>query len=205
MKKIIGDAQHRPGQAFAPQSRSLGRLAYALTFVLITGLLFSSCQKDAPAGGDEALAGAQALSANPEALARYTGFASATLWELQQAKAASAKYKRIENALRDGYVDIGVNVENMGHHYMKMDLVDGNFDYSKPELLVYNKDHDGTQQLVAVEYAVPLSAPRPEGFTGSEDVWDGNVGFSLWLLHAWVWEYNPMGVFNPTNPNVHLH
>ena len=39
----------------------------------------------------------------------------------------------------------------------------------------------------------------------ANDVWDGNVGAGLWLLHAWVWCYNPAGVFNPTNPLVHLH
>jgi hypothetical protein len=27
----------------------------------------------------------------------------------------------------------------------------------------------------------------------------------LWLLHSWVWAYNPQGIFNPTNPMVHLH
>lgn len=35
--------------------------------------------------------------------------------------------------------------------------------------------------------------------------WDGNTGFGLWLLHAWVWDYNPAGVFSPMNPTVHLN
>ncbi len=204
MKKLISGASHRSGQVFAPGSINLNSF-YFLTVLLFTGILFSSCKKESAPGTEAELATPQSLTAKPEALNRYTGIEPATLWELRQAKAASAKYQNIENALRDGYRDIEVVVENMGHHFMKMDLVDGEFDFSKPELLVYNKDHSGKQQLVAVEYAVPLSAPRPDGFTGSGDVWDGNAGFSLWLLHAWVWEYNPMGVFNPTNPSVHLH
>jgi hypothetical protein len=127
------------------------------------------------------------------------------VFELRQAKAATAKYQSIENAKADGYQDISVDVENMGHHYMKISLVDAEFDLKHPEILVYNKDKNGKQQLVAVEYAIPLSEPRPQGFTGDADVWDGNTVFGLWLLHAWVWEHNPAGVFNSTNPDVHLH
>ena len=88
---------------------------------------------------------------------------------------------------------------------MKPSLVDENFDPKNPEILVYNKDDNGNFQLVAVEYAVPLNLPMPQGFAGSADVWNGTSGFPLWLLHAWVWTYNPDGVFNPTNPLVHLH
>ena len=97
---------------------------------------------------------------------------------------------------------------NMGHHYMKPALVDATFEIRKPEILVYNKNHEGNFELVAVEYAVPIDQSptvAPAGFTGSNDVWDRNTGFGLWLLHAWVWSYNPNGVFNPTNALVHLH
>jgi hypothetical protein len=73
---------------------------------------------------------------------------------------------------------------------------------------VYNRKSNGHFELVAVEYAVPIElSPNhaPAGFTGSADVWDRNEGFGLWLLHAWVWHFNPDGVFNPTNPLVHTH
>ncbi len=124
-----------------------------------------------------------------------------------QVRAASEKYRNIEQALKDGYEDISVDVPNMGHHYMKSDLVNGTIDLSKPEILVHNRDHDGRLQLVAVEYAIPIDlSPNttPAGFRGDADVWDRNTGFGLWLLHTWVW-YNPEGVFNPTNSRVHLH
>lgn len=131
-----------------------------------------------------------------------------TMRELLLARAATAKYTNIKNAINDGYADIKVDVPNMGHHYMKNSLADGNFEIRKPEILVYNKMKDGRFRLVAVEYAVPINlSPNkaPEGFTGKSDVWDRNEGFGLWLLHAWVWHYNPDGVFNPTNPLIHLH
>jgi hypothetical protein len=131
-----------------------------------------------------------------------------TILELLQARWATYKYRDLQAAKDDGYRDIGVIVENMGHHYMKDALVDEKFDASKPEILVYNKLADGRFKLVAVEYAVPIEKTpnkAPRGFTGDADVWDRNTGFGLWLLHAWVWYKNPSGVFSPTNPDVHTH
>jgi hypothetical protein len=133
---------------------------------------------------------------------------SQTVKELRAARAASAKYRNIQNAIDDGYTDIDVVVEHMGFHYMKDSLADDKFEVEKPEILVYNKKENGKIELVAVEYAVPIPLTpdtAPEGFTGNKDVWTFSTEFNLWLLHAWVWEYNPDGVFNPTNPLVHLH
>lgn len=128
--------------------------------------------------------------------------------ELKQARAVTARYEVMSNALADGYADINVVRQNMGFHLMRSALVDSIFDPLRPELLVYNKMHNGEIQLVAVEYAVPIELrpnEAPAGFTGNADVWKRDTDFGLWLLHAWVWEYNPEGVFNPTNPLVHLH
>ena len=127
---------------------------------------------------------------------------------MQQAREATDKYRQISKAIADGYEDISVVLPNMGYHYMKSSLSDAKFEVSKPEILVYNKNHDGSFELVALEYAVPIdisSDKAPEGFTGAADVWDSNAGFGLWLLHAWVWKNNSSGVFKPTNPGVHVH
>jgi hypothetical protein len=88
---------------------------------------------------------------------------------------------------------------------MNPDLVDSTFDLAKPEILVYNRDENNQLVLVAVEYAVPINLPKPEGFTGDADEWNGNSPFPYWLLHAWVWAYNPEGAFHWTNPLIHLH
>jgi hypothetical protein len=129
-----------------------------------------------------------------------------TLKELQQARDATAKYRDINNAIADGYADINVVMPNMGYHFQKVRFVDSVFNVRRPELLVYDKKKDGSFELVAVEYAVPLdqSVNAPKGFTGKQDVWDHNTEFGLWTLHAWVWKDNPDGVFNPTNPDVHV-
>jgi len=91
---------------------------------------------------------------------------------------------------------------------MKSKFVNATFDVSKPEILVYNKKLNGSFELVAVEYAVPISVTpdvAPKGFTGSADVWERNTDFGLWLQHAWIWRFNPDGVFHNTNPLVHVH
>lgn len=169
----------------------ISKIGKLLSLVSVFSVFTISCKKE--------------NAGNPDVLDRYTGLSSQTMSELRQARDASARYQNIETALADGYTDIAVNTEHMGHHYMKASLVDSIIDLRKPEILVYNKDENGKPYLVAIEYAVPLDKPKPEGYTGSVDVWDGNVGFQLWLLHAWVFAYNPDGVFHPTNPLVHLH
>jgi hypothetical protein len=125
--------------------------------------------------------------------------------ELLEARAATAKYRDFDKAVADSFVDINVVVPNMGYHFMKSSIVDAKFEIRKPEILVYNKKLNGKFELVAVEYAVPISATpdkAPEGFTGSADVWERNTVFGLWLQHAWIWKFNPAGVFHDTNPRV---
>src|SRR5262245_33154152 len=125
--------------------------------------------------------------------------------QLDQTRDAASKYLDVQAALDDGYVDIGLLVPNMGWHYLKESLVDAKFDWTRPELLVYADDPcGGPRKLVAVEYAVPLSLSKraPFGFVGKADEWDANQQFQLWTLHAWVYEFNPDGVFAPFNPRI---
>ena len=145
-------------------------------------------------------------TADNDLRANDQGLSFQTLHELEQARAATSKYQDISKAIADHYVDINVVMPNMGYHFMKAANVDSIFDIRHPELLVYNKNKRGEFELGAVEYAIPLSlsATPPEGFTGTSDVWDHNTDFGLWLLHAWVWKHNPDGVFNATNPRVHV-
>ena len=126
--------------------------------------------------------------------------------QLDQTRDVAAKYLDVDAAVADGYVDIGLFVPNMGWHYMKESLVDAKFEWTRPELLVYADDPcgGGKRRLVAVEYAVPLALSKhaPLGFVGKADQWDANQQFQLWTLHAWVYEFNPDGVFAPMNPRV---
>lgn len=126
--------------------------------------------------------------------------------QLDLARSAAARYFDVAKAEAAGYRDIGVFMPQMGWHYLNEGLLDDKFDPTKPELLVYADDPcGGPRKLVAVEYAVPLSLSKkaPAGFIGRADEWDPNQTFQIWTLHAWVYEFNPDGVFAPFNPRVH--
>lgn len=124
--------------------------------------------------------------------------------QAERIREATAKYNSLIRAVADGYVNINVFVSGQGFHYLNQGLLDGTFDADHPELLVYSPTPEGTLHLVAVEYAVPLSlSPEaPEGFPGTDDVWERNETFGIWTLHAWAWEDNPAGFFADTNPLV---
>src|SRR5262245_62072890 len=106
--------------------------------------------------------------------------------QLDEVRNANARYLDEQKALDDGFVDIGLFVENMGWHYRKLNRVDGRFDLTRPEFLVYADDPcGGKRKLVAVEYVVPFTESRraPEGYIGKADEWDANQTFELWTLH----------------------
>ncbi|HEX7903496.1 MAG TPA: hypothetical protein VF487_06430 [Chitinophagaceae bacterium] len=208
MKHLFSSLLRCHRKAFAlTQTGNYSVLLFCTT--LTVAFLMTGCQKENLLPRQEEIQSKnnRAVQAESNGFGNYKGLAPETEWQLQQAKIATARYNDFENAINDDYVDINVIVPEMGYHYLKVAHLDGTFEYNKPEILVYNKEENGRMKLVAVEYAVPIAlspnAP-PSGFAGTNDVWGVYQGV-LWTLHAWVWEYNPDGVFNPTNPLVHLH
>ena len=209
MKSLLTSAMRFTKKSFTRNHTISNPAGLFLWSIIFAAIYCTSCQKQAAEiASPDVTSDAKVVSAdNPnasEVVNMYSGLSSTTMWELQQARAATARYRDLKNAIKDGYSNINVDVPNMGHHFMKTSLVDGVFDIRHPEILVYNGLETGHPELVAVEYAVPLTEPMPEGFTGSSDVWNGTSGFPFWLVHAWVWKYNPDGVFNWTNPTVDL-
>ena len=212
MKNLFSSALRCNGKNFVAHRFVPGVTNPALFFcsVILIGFLFTGCNKENINTPEDEVKSLQRNATNSEGnvLNNYTGLSPQTKWELQQARAATAKYRNFDNAIKDGYVDINVIVPEMGYHYLQTSYLDLIFDPRKPEILVYNKNEDGSMQLVAVEYAVPIDLTpnvAPKGFTGEDDVWDRNTFFGLWLQHAWVWSFNPDGVFHSTNPLIHLH
>lgn len=128
--------------------------------------------------------------------------------QLDEVRYFNARYLDEQKAKDDGFEDIGLFMPNMGWHYRKLDRVDDKrIDLLRPEFLVYADDPcgNGKRKLVAVEYVMPIAdSPRrpPNGYFGFADEWDRNETFQLWTLHAWLYEYNPDGVFAAFNPRV---
>ena len=214
MKQVINFNQHV--QNMESHNLQFKRNLMAIKYLpyiglVITIILCSSCQKNTNADS-ETVHAVQSVANNEiksdaELLTYYPELDSQTLWELQQARSATAKYRVIKNAYKDNYVDIGLKLPNMGYHFLKSSLVTPEFDFRRPPILVYNKNDEGDFELVAVEYAVPIDPQSihtpPAGFTGSIDQWDFNtLDTGWWTLHAWIWKNNPDGVFRPMNPLV---
>ena len=160
--------------------------------------------------------------------------------QLDSLRAATEKYRDVNTALADGYVQVGGVVPNMGAHFIHEDRVnDGVLNVEEPEFVLYDRDPAGQWRLVGTAFVLPreldpLSSveaagdDHPEGFEGPLDNWHvhyllctlPNGGFRTlskeaceareglftpsfgWMIHAWVHDDNPLGVFSVWNPNV---
>lgn len=142
--------------------------------------------------------------------------------DLRKAREASAPYRDLDAAKADGYGLLtdaqGVacidnpGVGGMGIHYVKNELVgDAVVDAAKPEALVYEPGPRGRLRLVAVEYVVFQAAwdaehaSPPELFGQEFELIQAPNRYGLdafYELHAWLWKFNPRGIFDDWNPRV---
>lgn len=132
--------------------------------------------------------------------------------DLAQVRAATAQFQRSEAAEMAG--DVNVNVGEcvahpelgaMGYHFVNFGLVDLELDALQPEILVYAPSPSGKLKLVAVEYAVPIEPwdaihSNPPMVLGQH--LHANPFLGLYVLHAWIWQNNPAGMFEDWNPSV---
>lgn len=97
-----------------------------------------------------------------------------------------------------------LDVGGMGLHYLNGDLLDDQVDVGQPEALVYELDASGEiTALVGHEYLVPFeawTADSPPELFGLE--FHEHPVLPFWILHAWLWKDNPLGMFNDWNPKV---
>jgi hypothetical protein len=152
--------------------------------------------------------------------------------EVQEVRAAVARYHSFEQAERDGYTVEGEPcVESpagtMGIHGVNPALLaDDAIDALRPELLLYVPKSNGKLELVGVEYwtialANTASGPRPwfgpsepplGFFTPAPSVlgqvldgpMEGHNPTMPWHydVHVWVAEANPSGLFAAFNPAI---
>jgi hypothetical protein len=133
--------------------------------------------------------------------------------DLQAAKAASARFHSVKQALRAGYVRESPCIPGEGFHYGKMSLLtDTVLDPSRPELMLYELKPNGKLRLVGVEY---FKADADQNLATTEDrpslfgrPFDGPMAGHFpgqpahYELHVWLWERSPNGMFAIPNPNV---
>jgi hypothetical protein len=133
---------------------------------------------------------------------------------LPEVRAATAKFHRVEAAQAAGW-DLVPGLDHcfenpgtgaMGYHYINTALLDTRLDPLQPEAMVYAPGLNGQLKLAAVEYIVPAEAWAAEGHS-ELPVLHGrsfhlNEALGVYVLHAWIWNNNPAGMFEDWNPKV---
>jgi len=163
---------------------------------------------------------------------------------LEDVRRATERFRDVNVALAEGYVRDPMNMcdtaegmgrpaalGGMGIHFFRPDLlgitappnprVTGtgtHTDFSKPAILIYEPQADGSLALVAVENLVFQKAWREAGHSAPPSfhgvAWDAMADDPATPIdeahmfephydrHVWIWRENPNGVFAQFNPNV---
>jgi hypothetical protein len=131
--------------------------------------------------------------------------------ELAEVRAATAQFHQLEAAEAAGHVLLpgldhcfnNPGAGAMGYHYINPNLLDTTVEAARPEALVYAPDANGRVRLAAVEYIVPAALweadELPSLYGHSFHL---NEALGVYVLHAWIWQHNPSGMFEDWNPEV---
>ena len=95
--------------------------------------------------------------------------------QLDTIRAATEKFRDIDVAVRAGYRQATEEVPNMGAHFVHpLWSLDGRFDPTRPEILLYVRGDDGEWELVGTSFVQSLllaGFDHPEAFVGPLDNW----------------------------------
>lgn len=161
-------------------------LKFSLLSFMFIGLL-ASCKKD-----DD--------TSEEERIARM----------IDELRDITAAYVDHEAALAAGWsTDLSGCVEHpteggMGHHFARLEYMDGRVNHKEPQVLLYVPDGQGGMEFVAVEYIVPFDI-LPETEEAPElfgQHFHKNHEQKIWALHVWTAKDNPSGMFYDWNPDV---
>jgi hypothetical protein len=135
---------------------------------------------------------------------------------LAQLRKAVAPLRNLTAAQKAGYKNVVADPTNgatcladarmggMGVHYLNSALVDDTVVVTKPEIMIYEPQKDGSLKFVGVEYIIPFkiraATATPPVLFGQQ--FKKNDTFQLWGLHAWVGQNNRAGTFADYNPDV---
>jgi|SRR5215472_10009852 hypothetical protein len=130
---------------------------------------------------------------------------------------ATERFKNVNQAIAEGYVlqfgcVSGDYSAAMGMHYVNGDLINkGILDPTKPQIIIYEPQPDGTLQLIGADFLV-LAAQWNTNHTSPPELmgqffhlFDAPNRFGLppfYTLHVWAWKDNPNGAFVNWHPNV---
>ena len=152
--------------------------------------------------------------------------------QLVTSRETAMRFPTVADAEAAGYRMVTPYVPLIGAHYIRFDLMDGNFDVTAPEMLLYDGTAAGSR-IVGLSYYVVTTEGEPAGFAGPNDHWHQHIGLCLknlvviggenmsdekcralggqkvdgsngWMVHAWVVPgwESPQGVFSPEHTDL---
>jgi hypothetical protein len=136
---------------------------------------------------------------------------------LAQVRDATRRYRTVDKATDDGYVQFFGCVHeplagSMGIHFVNGTLAgDTVVDPATPEALMYEVGANGRLELIGVEYVVfkgawdAEHAEPPTLFGEPFNVVEAPNRYGIptfYELHAWAWKDNPTGPHEDWNPKV---
>jgi hypothetical protein len=135
-------------------------------------------------------------------------------WQIAELRHATARFHRVSVALEEGYAPFGGCFSDpaggMGFHYANAELIeDPAVDPLHPELLMYERQQDGSLRLIGAEYITFQAAwhgagnrKLPKLFGQLFHLNTTLLDQPFYLLHVWHWKHNPNGRFADWNPRV---
>jgi hypothetical protein len=142
------------------------------------------------------------------------------------ARSGTARYRDQETAISEGFRRVGTDFPGMGEHWVSLErIMADSFAAARPSVLTY-ADVGGVPTLVGVAYTAVLEpGERPPSFAPARAFWHEHNGsvdeesfplahhaaglgaaphgseppMRLAVLHAWVWDANPAGLFVADN------
>jgi hypothetical protein len=138
---------------------------------------------------------------------------------IDQVRAATARFREINVALAEGFVQgtpcvSGPDTGAMGVHFVMPSRISGGvLQADQPEALIYEPESDGSFRLVGVEFIVLSSVWQSTHAAGTTPALEGDLlnfvdapnryGLpAFYELHVWAWENNPKGSFADWNTHV---
>ena len=171
-------------------------------------LLMSCSSSPVMAQSDHSHAAAAHASANQKAKASAL---------VKVVRDATERFHDVAVAENEGYFlqfgcVSGSDYGAMGMHFVNMPLVmDGELDATRPEIILYEPQRNGSLQLTGADYLVlaegwdATHASPPELMGQLLHLFEAPNRFGLpafYTLHVWAWKHSPTGAFVNWHANV---
>jgi hypothetical protein len=181
------------------------------TMAVVIGAVWIGAASAIPTDG-----GGRATAAERDAIALHAEQAeseAALQRDMEALYVAVRAYRDVEMAAEAGYAQASgcmtSDVGAQGIHLASDALFVPAVDAHAPQLLMYEPQADGSMRFIGIEYLVFQEAWHAAGHEERPVLFGQTFGLNetlldepFYLLHVWIAQYNPLGLFADWNPLV---